>query len=248
MFVYYFAYGPVCDDEAKIRGLTKDWTHGAPIHIVTTVYRTPLALLVQNGSSSSVVLLLPSAVLRCAVLTGCTALHCTARSRSGNWASHAAEIAWVWGDHPACYRNQSEQRLTETMQELWTSFAKTGLPRASGVEAWTPYSELQGNVMVLGGGLENQIKMAVHHKEKDCALMLSPEFGCGAPPAPPPPAPAPASAAAAASGKYSASLVHFDDTPVVSYVGGSSDFAQVFNPSWVVASPGTKGKAVRIHR
>jgi hypothetical protein len=77
VFVYYFAYGPVCDDEAKIRGLTKDWTHGAPIHIVTTVYRTPLALLVQNGSSSSV-LLLPSAVLRCAVLTGCTALHCTA--------------------------------------------------------------------------------------------------------------------------------------------------------------------------
>ena len=42
---------------------------------------------------------------------------------------------------------------------------------------------------------------------------------------------------------YSASVVHFDGKPVVSFVDGSADFAQVFNPSWVVGSPGTNGKA-----
>ena len=54
--------------------------------------------------------------------------------------------------------------------------------------------------------------------------------------------PDPESSAAAAAG-YSASIVHFDAKPVVSRADGSADFEQVFNPSWVVASPGTSGKA-----
>ena len=78
MFVYYFDYGPVCEDEALRRGLTKEWTDAG----------------------------------------------------HGGWASHAAEIAWVSGDAPPCYRNESEQRLTDTMQAFWTSFAKTGVPTA----------------------------------------------------------------------------------------------------------------------
>ena len=36
---------------------------------------------------------------------------------------------------------------------------------------------------------------------------------------------------------YNATVVHFDAKPVVSYVDGSADFQQVFNPSWIVASP-----------
>lgn len=49
--------------------------------------------------------------------------------------------------------------------------------------------------------------------------------------------------ASSAAAGYSAAIVHFDDRPVVSSVDGSADFQQVFNPSWVVASPGTGGKA-----
>jgi hypothetical protein len=30
-----------------------------------------------------------------------------------HWASHASELAWVWGYEPHCYRNGSEQRLTQ---------------------------------------------------------------------------------------------------------------------------------------
>ena len=51
-----------------------------------------------------------------------------------------------------------------------------------------------------------------------------------------------ASSSSAAAG-YSASIVHFDAKPVVSRADGSANFEQVFNPSWVVASPGTGGKA-----
>jgi hypothetical protein len=51
-----------------------------------------------------------------------------------------------------------------------------------------------------------------------------------------------AEAGSAAAG-YSAAVVHFDARPVVSSVDGTADFQQVFNPSWIVASPGTGGKA-----
>ena len=63
-------------------------------------------------------------------------------------------------------------------------------------------------------------------------------FACfpdGGPVPPPPPGPAPPC--------YAASLTSFDVNPVVSALDGTSDFAQAFNPSWVVASAGTGGKA-----
>eukprot|EP01043_Picozoa_sp_COSAG02_P032460 COSAG02_NODE_2170_length_9599_cov_5.637789_6_plen_279_part_00 len=102
----------------------------------------------------------------------------------GNWASHAAEIPWVFGDAFACYRTAAEQRLTASMQQYWTSFAKTGVPTSSDAKTiWTPYAGGSGgNVLVFG----TEIGLAKHHKEKDCALMLSPQLGCGAPPPPPP--------------------------------------------------------------
>ena len=71
-------------------------------------------------------------------------------------------------------------------------------------------------------------------------------------PQPPPDFESDSAAAASAAGStagssaaagYSASIVHFDAKPVVSRADGSADFEQVFNPSWVVASPGTGGKA-----
>ena len=40
-----------------------------------------------------------------------------------------------------------------------------------------------------------------------------------------------------------AAMFRLQAMPVVSSLDGSSDFQQAFNPSWVVASPGTGGKA-----
>ena len=67
----------------------------------------------------------------------------------GKWASHAAEIPWVFGTATACFRNESELRLTRTMQAFWTSFAKSGVPVADGVGEWAAYDAAKGNVMVL---------------------------------------------------------------------------------------------------
>ena len=60
-------------------------------------------------------------------------------------------------------------------------------------------------------------------------------FPKGGPVPPPPPGPAPPC--------YAATLASFDANPVVSALDGTSDFAQAFNPSWVVASAGTRGKS-----
>ena len=55
------------------------------------------------------------------------------------WASHVGEIAWVLGTPAECFRNGYEIGLTATMQALWTSFSRTGVPSA-GLLAWPPYS------------------------------------------------------------------------------------------------------------
>jgi predicted GH43/DUF377 family glycosyl hydrolase len=42
---------------------------------------------------------------------------------------------------------------------------------------------------------------------------------------------------------YTASVVSFGTSPVLSYVDGTSEFLFAFNPSWVAASSGTQGRA-----
>jgi len=51
------------------------------------------------------------------------------------------------------------------------------------------------------------------------------------------------SASATKAQCYSATVTGFVDDPVISAYGGDSDFAQVFNPSWIEGSPGTGGKS-----
>ena len=58
----------------------------------------------------------------------------------------------------------------------------------------------------------------------------------------PPPPPPPAPPAPVPPQCYKAEVVKFDPKPVISSVDGTSAFQQVFNPSWIVASPGTGGK------
>ena len=55
---------------------------------------------------------------------------------AGGWASHASEISYVFGskldtDGAVCdpmTENEASARLSTVMQQLWTSFAKTGKP------------------------------------------------------------------------------------------------------------------------
>jgi predicted GH43/DUF377 family glycosyl hydrolase len=52
-----------------------------------------------------------------------------------------------------------------------------------------------------------------------------------------------AAALSVATASYDAGLISFGATPVLSFLDGSSAYQQTFNPSWIVASPGTSGKA-----
>eukprot|EP00911_Craspedida_sp_UC1_P002798 UC1_evm4s2046 len=71
------------------------------------------------------------------------------------------------------------------------------------------------------------------------------------PPLPPPPPPPPSSTTAPISSPtqqqcYSDSMVQFTPDPVVAWRGsphGTAAFRQVYNPSWLVASPGTHGRS-----
>lgn len=59
------------------------------------------------------------------------------------WADHGAEDPFVFGNsflRPNCSFEQEEQELSDTMQSLWASFAKTGVPSAPGLPSgWDRY-------------------------------------------------------------------------------------------------------------
>lgn len=87
-----------------------------------------------------------------------------------HWASHASELAWVWGYEPACYRNASEVALTTLMQDYWGSFTRTGQPQASlsarsSAAVWLPWTAERGNTMVLDLNASGEV---AHLKEADC--------------------------------------------------------------------------------
>lgn len=61
-------------------------------------------------------------------------------------------------------------------------------------------------------------------------------------PIPPPPPPGPPGPPRPGPQCYTATVTHFDAAPVLSFVNRTSDFAQVFNPSWVQPTAGTRGR------
>jgi para-nitrobenzyl esterase len=67
---------------------------------------------------------------------------------NGLHAFHAAEIPYVFGTArqmppywPAVPDSQRERALSAAMIEYWTSFAKTGVPRADRAPAWAAYGD-----------------------------------------------------------------------------------------------------------
>lgn len=75
---------------------------------------------------------------------------------------HTAEIPFVFSN------TASPSRFADTMTELWSSFARTGVPAAAGVPEWLPYTRQNGATMIL----DNMSYLARHH---DTALLRSME-------------------------------------------------------------------------
>jgi para-nitrobenzyl esterase len=87
---------------------------------------------------------------------------------SPNWASHGAELAWVFGTKTSCFRKPAEVALTTTMQNMWGSFVRTGEPQ-SGDLKWDAFDDSRGNTMLF----DLLPRMVDHLKTDDCAALLS---------------------------------------------------------------------------
>jgi para-nitrobenzyl esterase len=71
-----------------------------------------------------------------------------AADQSGVHAFHAAEIPFVFGTMtatpphwPAVPQTSQERRLSKAMLSYWATFARDGMPRARGEQAWRPYDQ-----------------------------------------------------------------------------------------------------------
>lgn len=65
-------------------------------------------------------------------------------------ACHAVELAYVFGNtEETLYTGQpADEALSDTVMELWTSFARSGKPSAKGLD-WEPYQSQSRASMVL---------------------------------------------------------------------------------------------------
>jgi para-nitrobenzyl esterase len=85
--------------------------------------------------------------------------------QEGNRGSfHGAELPYVFGN------GGSNKELSALMMQLWTSYARTGIPSARGLAAWEPYTRQGGATMILDE------KSYLSHKH-DAALIHSLESG-----------------------------------------------------------------------
>jgi para-nitrobenzyl esterase len=71
-------------------------------------------------------------------------------------ACHALELPFVWGftRHPLALPllglDRTAPQLSRVMQRAWASFARDGVPEASGLPAWERYDSTRRATMVLG--------------------------------------------------------------------------------------------------
>lgn len=75
-------------------------------------------------------------------------------------AYHTSEIPFVFSN------GNQDEALQDTMTALWSNFAKTGIPSAPNVPEWKPYTEENGNTMIL----DDTSELVQHH---DAALLQS---------------------------------------------------------------------------
>lgn len=79
-------------------------------------------------------------------------------------AYHTSEIPFVFSN------GKDDAALQDTMTALWSSFAHDGVPKAKGVPDWKPYTEANGNTMILDDKSE-----LVQHHDKELLNALYPE-------------------------------------------------------------------------
>jgi para-nitrobenzyl esterase len=71
-------------------------------------------------------------------------------------ACHAMELGFVFGTHslPGADnffgKGPEADAINQAMMQAWTSFARTGVPRADGTEAWPLWSKGAPAAMVFG--------------------------------------------------------------------------------------------------
>lgn len=68
----------------------------------------------------------------------------------GEGAIHTAELPFVFGTLPVGSTPQ-EAEISRRMGDLWTSFAKSGVPSAPGVPTWPRY-DAQRHLLIIGDG------------------------------------------------------------------------------------------------
>ncbi len=82
---------------------------------------------------------------------------------------HAIDIAFVFATHAIddgvakfCGEGPSANALAATVQDAWLSFARTGAPRAAGLDGWTPYTRRQPTTAIFDvpAGLSSSVLTA----------------------------------------------------------------------------------------
>lgn len=69
---------------------------------------------------------------------------------------HTAEIPYVFSN------TAKPSKLADEMTELWSSFARSGVPSAKGVPEWRPYTVKGGFTMIL----DDKSYLSAHHDDK----------------------------------------------------------------------------------
>lgn len=77
------------------------------------------------------------------------------RSQGKSGVPHSAEIPYVF------WHKDDDAWMSRTMEDLWGSFARTGVPSAKGIPQWEPYARKSGAVM----SLDHRSYVAHHHDE-----------------------------------------------------------------------------------
>ncbi len=77
------------------------------------------------------------------------------RSQGKSGVPHSAEIPYVFG------HKDDDVWMSRTIEDLWGSFARTGVPSAKGIPQWEPYTRKSGAVMIL----DHRSYVAHHHDE-----------------------------------------------------------------------------------
>ena len=90
-------------------------------------------------------------------------------------ACHAVELAYVFGnlDETLYTGERADEAISDTVMQLWTSFARTGSPSAGDLE-WKPYSKQERTSLVISE--DSHLSKDVLHKQRKLLSPLLPRM------------------------------------------------------------------------